>query len=90
MQNICRHKAVILSDGRIDLGNGMVMTYNPKNLTADIETKSLVGLGFSSRWGEALYRINLTATKLENKGKYTIRIKYEGEETIAQIAERVV
>ena len=84
------NKPVILSEGRIDLGNGMVMSYNPKAMTAEVETKSLVGLGFSSRWGEALYRINLTATKLENKGKYTIRIKYEGEESIAQIAERVV
>jgi hypothetical protein len=80
----------MLSEGRVDLGNGMVMIYDPEVLTAEIETKSLVGLGFSSRWGDALYRINLTATRLENKGKYTINIKYEGEETIAQIAERVV
>ena len=84
------NKPAIVSEGKIDLGNGMVMTYNPKALTAEVETKSLVGLGFSSRWGDALYRINLTATKLENKGKYTIKIKYEGEESIAQIAERVV
>ena len=84
------NKPVILSEGRIDLGNGMVMSYNSKVLTAEVETKSLEGLGFSSRWGDALYRINLTATKLENKGKYTIRIKYEGEETVEQIAERIV
>ena len=84
------NKPAIVSEGKIDLGNGMVMTYNPKALTAEVETKSLVGLGFSSRWGDALYRINLTATRLENKGKYTIKIKYEGEESIAQIAERVV
>ena len=84
------NKPAMLSEGRVDLGNGMVMIYNPEVLTAEIETKSLVGLGFSSRWGDALYRINLTATRLENKGKYTINIKYEGEETIAQIAERVV
>lgn len=84
------NKPVIVSEGKIDLGNGMVMTYDSKVFTAEVETKSLEGLGFSSRWGDALYRINLTATKLENNGKYTINIKYEGEETIAQIADRVV
>lgn len=82
-------EATIVSEGNIALGNGMVMNYDSKDFTASVEEKNLVGLDFSSRWGNALYRINLTATKLENKGNYTINIKYEGEESIAQIADRV-
>ena len=81
---------VIVSEGNIALGNGMVMNYDSKDFTASIEAKNLVGLDFSYRWGDNLYRINLTANKLEKKGDYTINISYQGEETIAQIAQRVV
>ena len=86
---LAANEPVIVSKGKINLGNGMVMNYDSKDFTASVEEKNLVGLDFSSRWGNALYRINLTATKLENKCNYTINIKYEGEESIAQIADRV-
>ena len=79
----------IVEEGKIDLGNGMVMNYDSKDFTASVEAKNLVGLDFSYRWGDNLYRINLTANKLEKKGDYTINISYQGEETIAQIAKRV-
>ena len=84
------NEPVIVSEGEINLGNGMLMTYDSKKFTASVEAKNLVGLDFSYRWGDNLYRINLTAKELKNKGRYVINIKYKGEESIEEIAARVV
>lgn len=83
-------KPELLPGGVIILSNGMQMTYDPEVFTASIEEKSLTGLGFSSRWGDALYRISLTARKLEKRGRYVIRFKALEKESIQAITERVV
>ena len=77
-------------DGVITLANGMRLLYDSTVFTACVEEKSLAGLGFSPRWGDALYRINLTAKTLNKRGRYTIRIKAVKKETVPQITERVV
>lgn len=82
-------KPEILVNGTIALSGGMQMSYDPDLFTASIEKKSLAGLGFSSRWGDALYRISLTARTLNERGSYAIRISASDKETIPSIAERV-
>ena len=86
---LAANEPVIVSEGEISLGNGMVMTYDPEQFEVNVEAKNLVGLDFSYRWGDNLYRINFTAKKLENKGRYTFNIKYKGEESFEEIAARV-
>ena len=82
-------KPEIIVNGTIALPGGMQMKYDPDLFTASIEEKSLVGLGFSSRWGDALYRISLTARRPDKRGCYVIRVKALDKETIPAIAERV-
>ena len=82
-------KPEIIINGTIALPGGMQMSYDPDLFTASIEEKSLVGLGFSSRWGDALYRISLTARRQDKRGRYVIKIDASKKETIPDIAERV-
>ena len=82
-------KPVLAENGSIELAGGLVMKYNPKVLTASIEEKSLEGLGFSDRWGKALYRINLTANEMPLKGTYKIRFIPPVQESIPQLTKRV-
>ena len=86
---LAANEPVIVSEGKINLGNGMVMTFDSNKFTASVEVKNLVGLDFSYRWGDNLYRINLAAKELKNKDRYVINIKYEGEESVEEIAARV-
>ncbi len=83
-------KPEIIVEGTIALPGGMQMNYDPDKLSASIEEKSLAGLGFSSRWGDALYRISLTARAQDRQGRYAIRLKALDKETIPAITERVV
>ncbi len=82
-------KPEIAADGTISLSGGMQMKYDATVFTACVEEKSLAGLGFSSRWGDALYRISLTAGKPVKSGRYLIRIDSVKEETIPEIKARV-
>lgn len=82
-------KPAIAEDGTIVLAGGLVMKYNPKAFSASIEEKSLVGLGFNDRWGDALYRICLTAVGMPLKGSYKIRLTTPVQESIQQITKRV-
>lgn len=82
-------KPEIIVNGTIALPGGMQMKYDPDLFTASIEEKNLVGLGFSSRWGEALYRISLTARRQDKRGRYVIKIDASKKETIPAIVERV-
>ena len=80
---------VIRDAGQIELSGGVVLKYNAKQFTASVEEKSLVGLGFSSRWGDALYRISLTANKLQKRGKYVLKLVPPAIEPISKLCSRV-
>lgn len=80
---------VVGKAGQIELGGGMILRYNPNQLVASVEEKSLVGLGFSPRRGEAIYRISLAAKRLQKKGKYVIEFAPSALESLSQIRERV-
>jgi rhamnogalacturonyl hydrolase YesR len=81
---------VIRDAGQIELSGGVVLKYDAKQFTASVEKKSLVGLGFSSRWGEALYRISLTANKLQKKGKYVLKLVPPSIEPMSKLGSRVL
>ena len=80
---------VIRQEGQIELTGGVVLKYNPKQFTASVEEKSLVGLGFSSRWGDALYRISLTANKQQKKGRYVFKFVPPAVEPMSELCSRV-
>jgi hypothetical protein len=82
-------KPELRADGTISLTGGVQMKYDPGVFTAGVEEKPLTGLGFSSRWGDALYRISLTAKTPGKRGRYVVRIDAAEKETILAIAERV-
>ena len=86
---LVRGEPAIAEDGRILLEGGVSMQYDPKQFTASVEKKSLVGLGFSDRWGDALYRISLTAKGMPLRGHYKIRFIPPVEESIPQVIRRV-
>lgn len=76
--------------GQIELSRGVILKYNPKQFTASVEEKPLAGLGFSSRWGDALYRISLTAKSLQQKGRYEIRLVPPSKEPLRKLTARVL
>ena len=80
---------VIRDAGKIELAGGVVLKYNAKQFTASVEEKSLVGLGFSSRWGDALYRISLTANKQQKRGRYVLRFVPPAVEPMSKLCPRV-
>ena len=80
---------LIKDAGEIELSGGVTLRYNPAQFDVSVEEKSLVGLGFSSRWGDSLYRISLTARKLQKKGRYVIKFIPPAEESVSQLTERV-
>ena len=80
---------VIRDTGQIELSGGVVLKYNAKQFTASVEEKSLVGLGFSSRWGDALYRISLTAKKQQKRGRYVLKFVPPAEESMSKLRSRV-
>ena len=82
-------KPVLPAEGTILLSESMLLRYDPEVFTAEVEERPLAGLGFSSRWGDALYRISLTAKRLQKRGRYVIRIQARKPETVAGLAERV-
>lgn len=82
-------KPELQAEGTITLSGGLQMTYDPAVFSAAVEEKPLAGLGFSARWGDALYRISLTARTLQKRGRYVIRINPMEQETIPAITERV-
>ncbi|MBR6346456.1 MAG: glycoside hydrolase family 88 protein [Bacteroidales bacterium] len=81
---------VIVQEGVIVLSGGVTFCYDPKQFSASVDEKPLLGLGFSSRWGDALYRISLTANKLQKKGRYVIRFVPPTEEPISELTARVL
>ena len=81
---------VIRDEGQIEFSGGVVLKYNAKQFTASVEKKSLVGLGFSSRWGDALYRISLTANKLQKRGKYVLTLVPPAIEPMSKLSSRVL
>ena len=80
---------VIRQEGQIELSGGVMLKYNSKQFTASVEEKSLVGLGFSSRWGDALYRINLIANKKQKKGRYELKFVRPEVEPMSKLYTRV-
>ena len=82
-------KPTLACEGVIELSGGLLLKYNPKQFTASVDEKSLVGLGFNDRWGDALYRVNLTAVGMPLKGSYKIRLTTPAQESIQQITKRV-
>ncbi|MBO4435145.1 MAG: glycoside hydrolase family 88 protein [Bacteroidales bacterium] len=80
---------VIRDAGQIELSGGVVLKYNAKQFDASVEEKSLVGLGFSSRWGDSLYRIVLTAKKLQKKGQYVVKLVPPASESMSKLSSRV-
>lgn len=83
-------KPVVGKAGQIELGGGIILKYNPNQLVASVEEKSLVDLGFSPRWGDSIYRISLTAKRLQKRGRYVIEFAPSALESLSQIRERVV
>ncbi len=82
-------RPVLSGDGRIVLQGGVTFCYDAKVFDASVEEKSLKGLGFSSRWGEALYRICLTAKGMPLKGKYLVKLIPPEEESLPALSARV-
>lgn len=80
----------IKASGKISFAGGVKLEYNPKQFEASVEEKSLKGLGFSPRFGESLYRISLTAKKMQKKGRYVINFTPAAEESIADLTTRVL
>ena len=78
------------SDGQIALEGGVTLRYNPSQFTASVGTKSLLGLGFSDRWGDALYRISLTAKRLQPKGRYVLKLVPAAQEPLPALVARVL
>jgi len=76
--------------GQIEISGGVTLCYDPKQLIASVEKKPLTGLGFSTKWGDGLYRISLTASKLQKKGKIVIKLVPPAEESISDLTARVL
>ena len=79
----------LCEEGKIRLAGGVLLRYDPAQFTVSVETKSLLGLGFSDRWGDALYRISLKAKRLQQKGKYVLKLQPSAEEPIPALTSRV-
>ena len=82
-------RPVLSGDGRIVLQGGVTFCYDAKVFDASVEEKSLEGLGFSFRWGEALYRICLKAKETPLKGKYVVKLIPPAEEPMTALSARV-
>ena len=82
-------RPVLSGDGRIVLQGGVTFCYDAKVFDASVEEKSLEGLGFSFRWGEALYRICLKAKETPLKGKYVVKLIPPEEEPLPALSTRV-
>ena len=78
-----------IQQGCVRLPCGVSILFDPETFTASVEKKCLKGLGFSSRWGDALYRLRLTGKQTGNKGTYCIRIVPEAPESIDAITAKV-
>jgi hypothetical protein len=55
-------------------GIRLKINYDPAKLEPTVETVSLPDKRLSNVWGAVIYRLSLTAKKLELSGKYTITI----------------
>lgn len=82
-------RPVLSGDGRLILEGGVTLCYDAKVFDASVEEKSLEGLGFSFRWGEALYRICLKAKGTPLKGKYVVKLILPAEEPMTALSARV-
>ena len=82
-------KPELNADGIITIG-GVQMTYDPDVFSASVQEKLLTGLGFSARWGDALYRICLKARTLRKCGRYVIRFNAAKMESVPEVTARVV
>ena len=82
-------RPVLSGDGRLILEGGVTLCYDAKVFDASVEEKSLEGLGFSFRWGEALYRICLKAKGTPLKGKYVVKLIPPAEEPMTALSARV-
>jgi len=78
-----------IREGRASLPCGVSLVFDPQIFTASVEKKCLKGLGFSSRWGDALYRLCLTDRQTRKKGTYTIKLVSQASETIEEISAKV-
>ncbi len=76
-------------EGQIELYGGVILKYNPSQFSASVEEKSLVGLGFSHRWGDSLYRISLKAKKVAKSGRYVVKLVPPAKESIPALTKRV-
>lgn len=82
-------RPVLSGDGRIVLQGGVTLCYDANVFDVSVEEKSLEGLGFSFRWGEALYRICLKAKGTPLKGKYVVKLIPPAEESLSALSARV-
>ena len=80
---------VIGKEGQIELYGGVILKYNPNQFSVSVEEKSLVGLGFSHRWGDSLYRISLKAKKVAKSGRYVVKLVPPAKESIPALTKRV-
>ena len=81
---------LVREDGQIELYGGVVLRFDPEQFTASVDKKDLTGLGFSSRWGDSLYRISLTAKNLQKKGRYVLKLTPPAKEPIDKLTQRVL
>lgn len=89
LQFLVYGEPVLKEEGLIELFSGVQMRYDPFQFQASIEEKSMVGLGFSDRFGKSLYRIKLTAIRQQLKGTYRIKLVPLPEEPLSKLTERV-
>ena len=79
----------VIQEGRVTLPSGVSILFDPQTFTASIEKKCLKGLGFSPRWGDALYRLSLTDSQVRSKGTYKIRFVPDAPESIDSLTGKV-
>lgn len=81
-----KNKINFLTSGTVDISQPgqviisiknekLVLTYDKNLFTPSIETVKLNDLRLSEVWGDAVYRISMTANKLQKAGNYTFSIR---------------
>ena len=86
---LVKYEPVVSGDGEIQL-HGVTMRYDASAFDVSVEEKSMVGLGFTDRWGKSIYRIVLTAKDLQKKGRYVFRFVPSPEEPMDLLTARVL
>lgn len=66
----------VISKGKVSIGDGQhSLMFDDRQFEASIDVVEQDDTRLSNVWGSYLYRINLTAKKMERKGKYTFTIR---------------